>query len=593
MGYFDSLYAGSNTQQQPTLTPQGGGGYFGNLFANSSSQPHVFRNPVVQRPKPLQQKPNPIQQAEQGIGNFFSGIKKEFTPSVPKLPNSTPLGKKLEPQPLPSGLKLDFVEPSQNADAHLKITPNSLKQEDKSVKDAMNSPVMKAANAYINSQTGKSIKNILQDPLSLNYVLKTNPKQWIKPVLGAISNLPTEATDWFKQFEKNWQSFGKGKTLSKKIGNSLTTVASEANTAFEPITTLFNAASNIPAIGSVVKLITLPFTAIGDATPMISNQIIDRLPLSQQAKNDIKPGVGEILSLAAQLALGKATEIDATKMADLKSRFGEADAQTIVDKAKELATEKINSEKQPTTNDIIKPGEYSPQEIRKTLLNSSIKNTPEAQQIIRESINAENQGKNVKITASDQTPVKEVGVPRNQLPVGTGNEKVSSLDARVASSLKNAPQEIKDQLGTATYNEMNKQENITKASEYVLNNPEDALKVLTGEKEAPQGILRNSIYVAMANLSPDSVDLNIARKVASLTSTRAGQEISILSELDKNSPIAAMSKLVKEKIAIVEQKLGKPINEAIKSESKKISDNIKKIPTTKNDWGTFIDSIQC
>lgn len=134
--------------------------------------------------------------------------------------------------------------------------------------------------------------------------------------------------------------------------------------------------------------------------------------------------------------------------------------------------------------------------------------------------------------------VKEV--PRSQLPVGEGKEKLSRLEARMKDSLDNAPEEVKN---LSTYNQMKKKEQILKASEYVLNNTNEALQVLSGKIEVPGGLLFNSVYVAMQNLAKGDVDLGI--KLASLTSTRAGQEISILTELDKNSPINKASELVK------------------------------------------------
>ena len=184
---------------------------------------------------------------------------------------------------------------------------------------------------------------------------------------------------------------------------------------------------------------------------------------------------------------------------------------------------------------------------------------------------------------------KTIEVPRSQLPVGEGKEKVSRLEARVTESLDKTLQEIKDQLGS-TYHVMNKKENIAKAVDYVINNQKEALSVLRGEKEAPQGILKNSIYVAMENLAKE--DAPLARKLASLTSTRAGQELSILTKIDPSSPV----KLIRDVIQIREETFIKRYGGRKPAEmTKKVVSDIKskvKLPN-KNDWNNFIESIKC
>jgi len=135
---------------------------------------------------------------------------------------------------------------------------------------------------------------------------------------------------------------------------------------------------------------------------------------------------------------------------------------------------------------------------------------------------------------------------------------------------------------------MNKKENIQKAAEYVTNNPREALDVLSGKVEAPKGILNNSIFVAMNNLAKGDVDL--ARKLASLSSTRGGQELSILTELDPNSPVRHMSEVVKiREEAFRKRHAGKTVKEVT---DKVISDIKKKVKVPdKSDWSNFIKNL--
>lgn len=188
-----------------------------------------------------------------------------------------------------------------------------------------------------------------------------------------------------------------------------------------------------------------------------------------------------------------------------------------------------------------------------------------------------------------QVKPKEVSVPREQLPVGTGKEKASRLEARITDSLNKTPQEIKDQLGS-TFNQMNKKENIAKAVSYISKNQEEAMAVLRGEKEAPKGILKNSIYVAMENVAKE--DAPLARKLASLASTRAGQELSILTEIDPHSPVKAMSEVIKIREEVAMKKYG---GRSVREVSDKIVKDIKtkvKVPD-RYDWNSFLESVKC
>jgi len=116
------------------------------------------------------------------------------------------------------------------------------------------------------------------------------------------------------------------------------------------------------------------------------------------------------------------------------------------------------------------------------------------------------------------------------------------------------------------------------------------MKVLRGEIEPPKGILRNSIYVAMEGQAKGDVEL--ARKLASLQSTRLGQELSILTEIDPDSPVKVMSDIIKIREEVFKKRYkGKSPSEVKKKIAKDIKEKIK--PPSKWDWNSFIDSIIC
>jgi hypothetical protein len=194
-----------------------------------------------------------------------------------------------------------------------------------------------------------------------------------------------------------------------------------------------------------------------------------------------------------------------------------------------------------------------------------------------------------KVTKVERVLPKTTTVPRAQLPVGTGEKTASRLEARIKGALKDISQENIDALGLSTYNKMNENEQIKEASNYVTENPEEALKVLKGDIEPPKGLLRNSVYVAMVQNSEGKLDLQT--KLATLAATRYGQEIDILKKLDQDSTVRWLTEAVKIKEDAVQKKFKKTVLEKVSEDSKSIEKTIKK--ADKYDWQKFIDEIKC
>jgi hypothetical protein len=175
-------------------------------------------------------------------------------------------------------------------------------------------------------------------------------------------------------------------------------------------------------------------------------------------------------------------------------------------------------------------------------------------------------------------------------PVGEGKEKLSRLEGRIREKLKNIPQEVLDQLGEGTYREVTNEENVARAAEFVVNNPEEALRVVAGEIDPPKGILRNAVFVALHNLGYDNS--RIALRLASIGSTRLGQELSVLRELDPNSPVKVMSEILKIREDALAKKYGGKTFDEVRQ--KYISRGQKKIaPPKLNDWGSIIKEVRC
>ncbi len=223
---------------------------------------------------------------------------------------------------------------------------------------------------------------------------------------------------------------------------------------------------------------------------------------------------------------------------------------------------------------------------------------------------ASNQPKTVKITADDgttKTYVKsqttfstpnitkgeEVAVPSRQLPVGEGEVAISRLEKRM-SEVAEAPQPNLTGERTVTYQAMVKKEQVRKAAEYVTANPEEAMAVLRGEKSPPEGILDNAIALALAKQAENAGDAALAVRLASLRSTRAGQEISFLTEVDPDSAVSAIETIIKaRKDKAVRTSKGKSVQDSVNSVKKEAKEVLSQAQLKISEVDKLINDILC
>jgi len=137
-----------------------------------------------------------------------------------------------------------------------------------------------------------------------------------------------------------------------------------------------------------------------------------------------------------------------------------------------------------------------------------------------------------KPTVDAEPELRVTTVPKEQLPVGVGEVQVSRLEARVKGVLDDIKPENAEAAGIATFRRMNKADQIRKAVEFVEKDADEAMAVLRGDRNPPKGMLHNSIAIALEQKAALAQDANLAVKLASLRSTRAGQEISIPTEAE-------------------------------------------------------------
>lgn len=346
MGYFDGLYG--NSSNSNSLATNNSGGYFGDLFNTPSPTPH--------QDQPMQTMQNIQQPDQQPQGkNWFQGITDTITQAVKsklqqifhpnptvntfQLPNisqnSIQKATGNANQPFASDFTLSSTPNQNTPSANMGITSQSLSQEQQAVNTSTNF-VNAVKNAFPN--TINDIQQLGVDPLSLH----ANPTKAISDAWNTLSNTVKQEAPKIKAYFDTNPAIGLNlpNPSPDSLSKNLEGVSAAANIAFAPLTALFSGANDIPVLGSVTKLLTLPFTFAGEGGTAASNTIVDHLPISQQAKDQIKPALGEISALAAQIALGAATEVGADKKAELVKQFGQTDANTIVQQATKLGEQK-------------------------------------------------------------------------------------------------------------------------------------------------------------------------------------------------------------------------------------------------------------
>lgn len=134
---------------------------------------------------------------------------------------------------------------------------------------------------------------------------------------------------------------------------------------------------------------------------------------------------------------------------------------------------------------------------------------------------------------SETTPtkvVKEVVKPQPaNKPVGTGEQKPSKFAKRLQEEfLASDPNRYEFDDKTASYNVLNLKDDAQKAADFIESNPEDAVAVSLGIKNAPQGQTTTSIAIATALKAEAEGNYSLFAEITnsnSLRLTRAGQEI--------------------------------------------------------------------
>lgn len=189
--------------------------------------------------------------------------------------------------------------PALNPDGS-QVTPNVPQDPygmQKYTQGVSNSPIMQGVNGMIKGYNDVATQTQPKS-FNMNEGLKSGWENLSSTITDSQNRLQ-HAVDTFQNH--NATALQKGVSAGEAAMGGL-------NGVFSLITTPLAVMSRVPVVGHVVDKVNELFGALGGGGSALAQGVVDRLPLSQETKDTIKPLVGEIGALTAQIVAGKGGE---------------------------------------------------------------------------------------------------------------------------------------------------------------------------------------------------------------------------------------------------------------------------------------------
>jgi hypothetical protein len=432
--------------------------------------------------------------------------------------------------------------------------------------------ILDNAASFIRNAFTPATENKVFNALGGNAII--HPVQTLNSI---VSNAKQGIDTNLKNLASSAQSvIAPNQSLSQRTASVLNFLTSAASTALLPVSEPFSIASQLPIIKPAADLTGIVFDKAGQVGGFTADKLLSALPISQQAKDNLASSVHNVGTLAGQIVLGGYIYGKVTGAMDAKGEISPTQEKAIIEDVQSKADE-VNKAPVPDTAKTAPPAAPI-----KDIIASEKPTEPPAATPTEPIAPVEQPAK------VESAPVK---VSRAQLPVGTGETKTSGLETRMKASLDNLSES--DRANISNYKQMNNAEQLKAAADYVSKNPDEALEVLKGKKPAPKGLLMNSIYLALQESGKG--DLDLATKLASLHSTRAGQEIQILRNADPFSPDNYIREIQNSKIeSLGRERVKTMMDKEVTSNAPKLDSAIKSGRAyTKMTLDDFINHITC
>lgn len=180
----------------------------------------------------------------------------------------------------------------------------------------------------------------------------------------------------------------------------------------------------------------------------------------------------------------------------------------------------------------------------------------------------------------------------------SGETKLRGLSKGVES--KAIEKKLTDGFGDLPeYKTVNMKDQASKAAELITKDYEQAKRIAMGEETAPEGVIPESLFVAVENKAIKEGDVNTLRELAtasrlSTEATTMGQRIRTLAERDPESPVGAIKDVqaVREE-AVLKKAKSKDVKQAREKIAKEIKKEIVKNAPKKETWLSFVQELQC
>lgn len=149
------------------------------------------------------------------------------------------------------------------------------------------------------------------------------------------------------------------------------------------------------------------------------------------------------------------------------------------------------------------------------------------------------------------------------------------------------------------YEKVDMKDQAQKAKDLIDKDYDQARRIAMGEEKPPEGLLPESVFVAVENKAIADRDVNTLRDLSVLSNltteaTTMGQRIRTLAERNPDSPTGAIKEIQIAREKAAAKRLGvKDVKQAKSRIVKEIKEKIVKVAYKKEDWKSFIESIEC
>jgi len=136
------------------------------------------------------------------------------------------------------------------------------------------------------------------------------------------------------------------------------------------------------------------------------------------------------------------------------------------------------------------------------------------------------------------------------------------------------------------------------AYKLIKNDWEFARRIINGQEKTPGRLRPESLWLAMDTIARQSKDLDLMKELAKSpivteTISEAGKTLSMIQNIDKDSPTYKLMEISKAREEIVKQRYGKDIKQAEAKIEAEIDKFVKRRSPSKGDWLNFVESIKC